>query len=106
MGYYIREKGAVTLIEIISEGGITSASGFTAGSTSAGLKTEAGAPDLGILLSDSPANSAATFTQNSIESPSVTASRKRKKALVSRGIVANSGCANCSVGPQGLTDAE
>ena len=106
MGYYTREKGAVTLIEIISEGGITSASGFTAGSTYAGLKTEAGVPDLGIVLSDRQANSAATFTQNSIESPSVTASRKRKKGIVSRGIVANSGCANCSVGPQGLTDAE
>ena len=61
---------------------------------------------MGIILSDRPANSAATFTTNSIESPSVTASRKRKKAGISRGIVANSGCANCSVGSQGLTDAE
>ena len=94
------------MIEIIGEGGIASASGFTAGSTYAGLKTEAGVPDLGIVLSDRPANSAATFTTNSIESPSVTASRERKKAVISRGIVANSGCANCSVGPQGLDDAE
>ncbi|HBR65835.1 MAG TPA: hypothetical protein DEA18_08555, partial [Dehalococcoidia bacterium] len=100
------EKGELSLIEIINEGGVTSASGFTAGSTYAGLKTEAGVPDLGIILSDRPANSAATFTTNSIESPSVTASRKRKKAGISRGIVANSGCANCSVGSQGLTDAE
>ena len=83
MGYYTREKGAVTLIEIISEGGITSASGFTAGSTYAGLKTEAGVPDLGIVLSDRQTNSAATFTQNSIESPSDTARRKRKKGIVS-----------------------
>ncbi len=94
------------MIEIINGGGVTSASGFTAGSTYAGLKTEAGVPDLGIILSDRPANSAATFTTNSIESPSVTASRKRKKTGISRGIVANSGCANCSVGSQGLTDAE
>ena len=100
------EKGELIVIEIISEGGITSAVGFTAGSTYAGLKTEAGVPDLGIVLSDRPANSAATFTTNSIESPSVTASRERKTAVISRGIVANSGCANCSVGPQGLTDAE
>jgi glutamate N-acetyltransferase/amino-acid N-acetyltransferase len=94
------------LIEIINGGGVTSASGFTAGSTYAGLKTEAGVSDLGIILSDRPANSAATFTTNSIESPSVTASRKRKKTGISRGVVANSGCANCSVGSQGLTDAE
>ena len=99
-------KGEFSLIEIINGGGVTSASGFTAGSTYAGLKTEAGVPDLGIILSDRPANSAATFTTNSIESPSVTASRKRKKAGISRGIVANSGCANCSVGSQGLIDAE
>ena len=44
------------MIEIIGEGGIASASGFTAGSTYAGLKTEAGVPDLGIVLSDRPAN--------------------------------------------------
>ena len=94
------------MIEIINGGGVTSASGFTAGSTYAGLKTEAGVSDLGIILSDRPANSAATFTTNSIESPSVTVSRKRKKTGISRGVVANSGCANCSVGSQGLTDAE
>ena len=106
VAYSLLEKGELIVIEIISEGGITSAVGFTAGSTYAGLKTEAGVPDLGIVLSDRPANSAATFTTNSIESPSVTASRERKTAVISRGIVANSGCANCSVGPQGLTDAE
>ncbi len=94
------------MIEIINGGGVTSASGFTAGSTYAGLKTEAGVSDLGIILSDRPASSAATFTTNSIESPSVTVSRKRKKTGISRGVVANSGCANCSVGSQGLTDAE
>ena len=105
-GRLLMEKGELSLIEIINGGGVTSASGFTAGSTYAGLKTEAGVPDLGIILSDRPANSAATFTTNSIESPSVTASRKRKKTGISRGIVANSGCANCSVGSQGLTDAE
>ena len=105
-GRLLMEKGELSLIEIINGGGVTSASGFTAGSTYAGLKTEAGVPDLGIILSDRPANSAATFTTNSIESPSVTASRKRKKAGISRGVVANSGCANCSVGSQGLTDAE
>ena len=105
-GRLLMEKGELSLIEIINGGGVASASGFTAGSTYAGLKTEMGVPDLGIILSDRPANSAATFTTNSIESPSVTASRKRKKTGISRGIVANSGCANCSVGSQGLTDAE
>ena len=62
--------------------------------------------DLGILVSDRQANAAATFTSNSIESPSVTASRKRLEKGVARGVVANSGCANCSVGEQGFADAE
>ena len=94
------------MIELIKGGGVTSAEGFSAGATYAGLKTESGTLDLGILLSDRPANSAATFTTNSVESPSVTVSRQRNKTGISRGVVANSGCANCSVGPQGLTDAE
>ena len=54
VAYSPLEKGELIVIEIISEGGITSAVGFTAGSTYAGLKTEAGVPDLGIVLSDRP----------------------------------------------------
>ena len=94
------------MIEVIKGGGITSAEGFVAGGTYAGLKTEPDSLDLGIVLSDRPANVAATFTSNSIESPSVSASRKRLQRGEARGVVANSGCANCSVGSQGYTDAE
>ena len=94
------------MIEIVNGGGVTSAQGFVAVGTYAGLKTETDSLDLGILLSDRQANAAATFTSNSIESPSVTASRKRLERGVARGVVANSGCANCSVGDQGFTDAE
>ena len=93
------------MIEVINGGGVTSAAGFTAGATSAGLKTESGALDLGILLSDRPATVAGTFTANSIKSPSVTVSQERLQKDTSLGLVANSGCANCSVGHQGYTDA-
>ena len=93
------------MIEVINGGGVTSAAGFSAGATSAGLKTESGALDLGILLSDRPATVAGTFTSNSIKSPSVTVSRERIQKDTSIGLVANSGCANCSVGDQGYTDA-
>ena len=48
---------------------------------------------------------AGTFTSNSIKSPSVTVSRERIQKDTSIGLVANSGCANCSVGDQGYTDA-
>ena len=94
------------MIELIKDGGVTSAKGFSAGATYAGLKTEYDTLDLGILLSDRTAKAAATFTTNNVESPSVTASRARSDRGVARGVVANSGCANCSVGPQGLMDAE
>lgn len=97
--------GDEKMIEVIKGGGVTSAAGFSAGATAAGLKTESGALDLGILLSDRPATVAGTFTTNSIESPSVTVSRDRLQKDTSIGLVANSGCANCSVGDQGYIDA-
>ena len=94
------------MFEIINEGGVTSPKGFSAGATYVGLKTERETLDLGILLSDNPAVSAATFTQNSIVSPSVTVSKSNLSNDFHRGIVVNSGCANCSVGPQGILDAQ
>lgn len=94
------------MIEIINDGSVTSAKGFSAGGTYAGLKTQDdGVLDLGILLSETPANLAATFSTNKILSPSVLLSRERAQRGVARGVVANSGCANCCVGDQGLTDA-
>ena len=97
--------GAV--IQLIHRGGVSSAKGFTAGGTYAGIKS-AGEDvlDLGIVLSDLPANVAGTFTSNKVVSPSVTLSKRRAAAGTARAIVANSGCANCSVGNQGLVDAE
>ena len=94
------------MFEIINDGGVTSPRGFSAGATYAGLKTERDTLDLGILLSDFPATAAATFTQNSVISPSVIVSRNRLSNDLHRGIVVNSGCANCSVGSQGMLDAE
>ena len=94
------------MFELINDGSVTSAKGFLAGGTYAGLKTqENGTLDLGILLSETPASLAATFSTNKILSPSVVLSRQRAKRGVARGVVANSGCANCCVGEQGLTDA-
>ena len=95
------------MIELIQDGSVTSASGFLAGGTYAGLKTqEEGVLDLGILVSERTAALAATFSTNRILSPSVTVSRQRLANGSARGVVANSGCANCSVGTQGRTDAE
>ena len=95
------------MIQLIHRGGVASAQGFTAGGVHAGIKTAGdGVFDLGIVLSDSPASAAGVFSQNKVLSPSVTLSSRRIANGRARAIVANSGCANCSVGRQGLTDAE
>ncbi len=95
------------MIELIQDGTVTSARGFLAGGTYAGLKTHGeNVLDLGILVSERQANVAATFTTNKVQSPSVVLSRQRARKGTARGVVANSGCANCCVGEQGLKDAE
>jgi len=95
------------MIELVQGGSITSARGFLAGGAFAGIKTAGDdALDLAILLSEAPAAVAGTFTTNRIESPSVTLSRQRAANGSARAVVANSGCANCCVGEQGLRDAE
>ncbi|MCH8205698.1 MAG: bifunctional glutamate N-acetyltransferase/amino-acid acetyltransferase ArgJ [Chloroflexi bacterium] len=96
-----------SMLELVHDGSVTSPRGYLAGATYAGLKTlEEDALDLGILVSQEPAALAATFTTNRIESPSVTLSRQRASKSVAKGVVANSGCANCCVGSQGLADAK
>jgi glutamate N-acetyltransferase/amino-acid N-acetyltransferase len=96
-----------SMIEIIKGGGVTSAKGFLAGATYAGLKSSApDALDIGILVSESPAAAAGTFTTSKIVSPSVTVSKNRVAGGSARAVVANSGCANCAVGEQGFKDAE
>ena len=91
----------------IADGNVTSAAGFSAGGVYAGIKTPgADKLDVGLLFSESPCTAAGTYSQNSVLSPSVTLTRQLVNAgREVHGVVANSGCANCAVGEQGLTDA-
>lgn len=90
----------------ILEGSITTPQGFSAGSIHAGLKTQGTAHlDLGIIYSHFPATVAGTFTTNKVRSPSVVLSEDNVSSGNAQAIVANSGCANCCVGQQGLKDA-
>ena len=92
---------------MIEGGSVTSPQGYRAGGVFAGLKTQGeGVLDLGLLVSDKEANVAGTFSTNKILSPSVTVSKSRMARGTARGVVANSGCANCAVGEQGILDAE
>jgi glutamate N-acetyltransferase / amino-acid N-acetyltransferase len=69
--------------------------GFTFAATHCGLKRSR--LDLGILVSDQPASTAALFTTNQIVAAPVVASREhlRKSHGRMRGIIVNSGNANC-----------
>lgn len=90
------------------EGGVTAAPGFRAGNTYCGIKSEAGTPDMAILVADTPCVTAATFTTSKtashiihIDKAHLAASGYRAQA-----VVVNSGNANCSNGERGERDAQ
>lgn len=89
------------------EGNVTSPIGFAAGGIFAGIKTKGDDKyDIGLIYSDRPCDVAGTFSQNSVLSPSVLVTRSIvESGGTVRGVIANSGCANCAVGEQGLIDA-
>ncbi len=96
-----------TNLSVVDSGGVASAKGFSAGGVFAGIKTPGEDKyDLGLVYSDRDCTVAGTFTQNSVVSPSVTVCKEVVSNGRARGIAANSGCANCSVGEQGLIDAK
>ena len=85
-------------------GGVTSAAGFRAGGTAAGIKTS-GAPDVGLLVSDRPCAAAAVFTRNRLHAACIDVNRERLAGGLARAVVVNSGNANASTGGRGLRDA-
>ena len=94
-------------IKINKKGDICSPKGFLSGSIFSGIKSPGqDKRDIGIIYSESDCISAGTFTQNTVVSPSVTWTKDITSNGNVRAIVANSGCANCAVGEQGLIDAK
>ncbi len=91
-------------MEILADGGVTSALGFSAGGTIAGIKPS-GALDFGLLVSDQPAVSAAVFTQHAAPSACVIFNREQAKSGTTRALIVNSGNANAATGAQGLANA-
>ena len=87
------------------EGGtVTSARGFVAGATYAGLKVKGGL-DVGILHSEAPCVAAAVFTTNVIKAAPVLWSRECVADGRAQAVVANAGCANACTGEPGREDA-
>ena len=78
--------------------------GFKAAGIAAGIKKN-GRPDIGLLLSDTPATVAGMFTTNRVQAAPVHLDRERITGGICRAVVVNSGNANCCTGKQGLADA-
>jgi len=94
-------------IIVLADGSVTSPQGFIAGATYAGIRAYSpGKVDLGMLFSEQEATSAGTYSKNKILSPSVTVTKESVASRKSRGVIVNSGCANCAVGEQGYKDAQ
>lgn len=86
-------------------GAITAPLGFVAGAATAGIK-ESGLPDLALLASDCAAAAAGMFTTNQTQAAPLAVSRRHLQRGPMRGVIINSGNANCATGPRGEVDAE
>jgi glutamate N-acetyltransferase/amino-acid N-acetyltransferase len=97
---WVQAPGHVTEIQ---EGGLPE--GFRAAGVACGIK-DAGALDLGLLVSDAePTTSAARFTRSGTQSAPVLLCREHCDLAGIRGVVVNSGNANAATGLTGLEDA-
>ncbi len=93
-------------IRFLDNGTVTSAQGFQAGATFAGMKTYSEDKlDMGIVYSTLPCVCGGVFTTNRIKSPSIVLTRQHVQKGAVRAVVANSGIANTSVGEPGKKDA-
>jgi glutamate N-acetyltransferase / amino-acid N-acetyltransferase len=76
--------------------------GFRFAGVSAGLKTKAGALDLGLIAADRPCAAAAVFSANRVKAAPVYVTADRVKSGRLQAVVANSGCANSFTGKEGM----
>jgi glutamate N-acetyltransferase/amino-acid N-acetyltransferase len=98
-------KDSIQLKIKVIEGGVTSASGFMAGGTKAGIKTT-GKKDLALLYSETACCAAGTFTTNAIRASSVDWCQNHLPSPSIQAILCNSGCANACTGDQGVKDTK
>lgn len=78
--------------------------GFQAAGIHAGIKPEK--KDLGLILSETEASVAGTFTTNQVKAAPVRLCQQRLAGGKARALVVNSGNANACTGPRGRADAE
>ncbi|MBI4355987.1 MAG: bifunctional glutamate N-acetyltransferase/amino-acid acetyltransferase ArgJ [Candidatus Omnitrophica bacterium] len=88
----------------VLRGGITAPLGFRAAGIWSGIKRNR-KPDLALIVSMVPASAAGVYTTNRIQAAPIVLTKRRFHAGRGQAILANSGCANCATGRQGLRDA-
>ena len=94
-----------TKIEVMQDGGVTSARGFTAGGVHVGVRDDWTKLDVGLVYSEAPCTTAAVYTSNTLKAAPLLLTREHLKDGKARAIVANSGCANAATGEQGAENA-
>ncbi|MBM3859448.1 MAG: bifunctional glutamate N-acetyltransferase/amino-acid acetyltransferase ArgJ [Verrucomicrobia bacterium] len=87
------------------EGAVTAPRGFRAAAVAAGIK-RGGKLDMAMIVSDTPATAAATFTTNQVKAAPVKVSMQHITKGRACAIVVNSGNANACTGTIGLIHAE
>ena len=80
-------------------------SGFKASGISAGIKKKAGALDLGLIVTETPAAVAGVFTQNFVKAAPVVLDQQRIQSGICHAVIVNSGNANCCTGDNGIENA-
>ena len=91
-------------IEIIKDKGVTYPDGFLSAGINCGIKENEF--DLGILICESDCITSAVFTTNKIKAAPVKVSiESMKRSFIKRGVIVNSGNANCATGSKGISDA-
>ncbi len=87
-------------MKVIKDAQVTSTPGFKAGGIASGVKNKEKL-DLGVLLSDVPATTAAVYTTNSVKAAPLKVCVEHLADGVAQAIVVNSGNANCFTGTEG-----
>lgn len=91
-------------VQELENGSILSPRGFSVGGTAAAIRYDK--KDVGMLLSDVPANSAAVYTLSHFQAAPVLVTKDSlNNGGLLQAVVVNSGCANACTGEQGLQDA-
>lgn len=76
------------------EGGVTAAKGYKASGIHCGIRKSRDKKDLALIVSDTPAASAAVFTRNLVIGAPCTVSKEHLKNGVAKAVICNSGIAN------------